>query len=451
MANRGRTLPNSIDAEQCLLGACMIDDEALMMVIDRITPDMFYHPAHGIIWDAVLQLTADGKPVDLVTVTQYLTDAGVLQRIGGAVYVASLIDLIATTSNVEYYANIIREKHQRRMLFRAAKRTIEVALDEDGDLDNQIGEIEHLIQQAQDIGSDGVEAVPYKELIPMRWMELRDLQRKGERTGVETRFGRLDAILGGLQRGDLIILAGRPSQGKSAFTQNLIERVARQGNVVLFFSIEMGKEQIAERAGIAHAQVESSRVRNGILQPEDWDSIDGAMWELERLRVWVDDSPRISTAQMRARARRIKKKEGRLDLIVVDYLQLIQDTWEKGWSKNDYVGQVTKRLKALARDLDVPVIVICQMSRDIEKRADKTPLLSDLRDSGEIEQDADVVIFLHTPAKKSSGVGVNDEVPPEELCGIRQLIVAKQRNGPVGRVPVMFHKRFMVFSDHDVN
>lgn len=430
-----RVPPHNIEAEQSVLAAGLIEKEALLMVVDvGLKPEMFYRDDHRRIFEAEIELLNDDEPVDVVTVSDRLRSRGALDRIGGVSALVQLANILPTAANVEYYAGIVREKWIRRRMIESGMKIMRLAWDEFGDIDEQAGQAEILLLDATQEQTRG-KLQRFGEVILSRWEDLYNSRGNPNVVGIRTGLAQLDTGLGGMQRGDLLVLAGRPSQGKTALALTIARNVAGEDKRVAIFSLEMSKAALAERAVCAEARLNSHAVRARALRDLEWDRAFSTASRIAGLPIWVDDEGLATTLEMRARARRLKAEQD-LDLVVIDYLGLIQDRQEPGMGRPQHVGQITQRCKAMARELDVPVLLLAQLNRAVEQRQDKLPSLADLKESGDIEQIADVVVFIHNPTKNPDS-------------GPRELIIAKQRNGPTGKFPVYFHREYTRFEDLD--
>ncbi|HEY8415340.1 MAG TPA: replicative DNA helicase, partial [Thermaerobacter sp.] len=417
-------LPHDLEAEKAVLGSCMLDAQALATAAEMLTPVMFYRQAHASIFAAMLDLADEGRPVDLMTLVDELRARNQLDRVGGMAYVTEIQNTVPTAAHVEHYARIVRAMYQRRQLIRVASELQFRAQDLSVDLDELLDRAEQAVfAVSRDGGAD--DPMLLDQVIQERFQQLYETRGEPPDT-IRTGFRDLDALTGGLQRGALSILAARPSMGKSLLAQQIAANVSRTG-YVLFFTAEMGKSELADRMISQWTGIDLVRIRTKRLTPPEWETTRKV---LESKRVgwcWVDDQTDITTREIRARARRLAAQQP-LDLIVVDYLQYLADQPERGESRNDLIGRMTRRLKALARELNCAMLLLSQLSRAPEKRATRRPELADLRDSGNIEQDADLVLLLHRPAYYD----------PEDRPGIAEVLIAKQRNGPTGMVELQF-------------
>lgn len=422
--------PHSLEAEQSVIGSVLIDKNALIKVIEEVRPEDFYEDEHKTIMEAVFKLAMEDKPVDIVTVAEFLKEVGKLESIGGVTYLARLAGSVPNAANSVYYAKIVRSKSILRELIKAGSEISEVAFNEALEVDEVLNIAE---QKIFEISQKKIKSyfVRLKDFLEdsFKAIEKRYAQKLGF-AGLPSGFPSLDRITGGFQDSDLIIIAARPSLGKTSMAVNIAESVAvNQKKAVALFSLEMSKEQIVERMLCSQAKVDMQRLKTGYLRDEDWLRITEAYGLLFDAPIYIDDSPELSLVDIRTKARRLKI-EANINLVIVDYLQLIRSE-QRVENRVIEISQITRGLKALARELNIPVVVLSQLSRASEKREDKRPILSDLRESGSIEQDSDVVIFLHRPE--------------EDNKNQIEVIVAKQRNGPTSSFKLIFFDEFTKF------
>ena len=429
--------PQSAEAEQSVLGAMMIDQEAIGMALEILDQTCFYEEAHRLVYFAVIELYNNQKNVDLITLSDHLKNKGLLEKIGGVSYLTRLIDLVPTSANVEHYATIVKEKSIQRRLIKNATEIVSASFEPGANVDELVDSAERLIFEIA-TARQRQRSVHIKEIIKSTIETIDKLyQRKEYVTGIPTGFHEFDRMTSGLQKSDLIIIAGRPSMGKSALAASMAEHAAVEKKIpVAYFSLEMSKEQLVQRMLCSHARVDAHKVRSGFLSPSDWPMLTAAAGKLSASPIFIDDTPAISVLELRAKARRLKSS-AYIELIVLDYLQLMRGP-QKIESRQQEISEISRSLKALARELEVPIIAISQLSRAVESRQDHRPQLSDLRESGAIEQDADLVVLL-----------MREEyyLPTEENKGIADCIIAKQRNGPVGTVKLVFRKEFVRFEN----
>lgn len=435
-----RVPPQNIEAEQAVLGAILLSNEALATVMERISAEDFYRAAHQKIVEAMFELGDNNEPVDLVTLTASLQNRQQLEEVGGVSYLAELANAVPTAANVEYYAQIVEEKAMLRRLIRAATQIVSSGYASAEDVGELISDAEQRILEISNRrNSSGF--VSMRDVLMEVFERVEFLyNHKGGISGIPSGFPDLDKMTSGFQRSDLIIVAARPSVGKTAFALNIAQNVGvRTKETVAIFSLEMGAAQLVQRIICAEANVDAGRMRTGFLEGDDWEKLTMAIATLSEANIYIDDSASITVADIRTRCRRLKKEKG-LGLILIDYLQLIHGRSKNGDNRQQEVSEISRTLKAIARELDVPVIALSQLSRSVEQRQDKRPMLSDLRESGSIEQDADIVSFLYR----------DDYYDKEsEKKNMIEIIIAKQRNGPVGTVELAFLKNFNKFVSLD--
>ena len=435
-----RQLPQNLEAERSVLGAILIENHVLNTAIEKLKPEDFFSDAHRRIFSYMIQLGEAQQAIDLVTLTDQLRRKGELEAAGGAAYLAQLVDGVPRVSNLEHYARIIKEKSLLRSLIYATESIKQTALDAEEDADALLDRAESSIFQiAEDRIRTGL--VPMKDVVQDNMERLERVITEGKRvTGLATHYAQLDSLTSGLQPSELIILAARPSVGKTALALNIAENVAQHEQAaVAIFSLEMSKESLLMRLLASLARVDAHRFRTGHLRREDWREMTQALAQLSVSPLWIDDSGSATVTEIGAKARRLKRDRG-LSLVIVDYLQLIAARGRFS-NRNEEVSSITRGLKALAKELQVPVLVLSQLTRAPE-REERSPQLADLRESGAIEQDADVVLFIHRPNLfKKKG-----EVTDEERAQT-ELKIAKQRNGPVDSIPFVFLGKFTRFEE----
>ena len=436
-----RSPPYSAEAEISVLGGMLIDTDALAKAVEVVDETMFYPEKHRRLFTAMIRVWERGEPVDTITLSEELRNSGDFEIAGGMQYLAMLYDAVPTAANIEYHARIVRDKAVLRRLIQAATTIIQETYENQKDVDQLLDRAESSIFEiAQTHERKGF--VWIKELLWPAMEQIEALaQNSSPITGVPTGFADLDEKTAGFQKGDLIIVAARPSMGKTAFTLNIAQSAAISAKrAVAFFSLEMSKESLVQRMLTSEARVDASRVRTGRLRDDDYPRLGQAAGLLNTAPIYVDDTPGISILEMRAKARRLKSDRDDLSLIIVDYLQLMQGNG-KTENRQQEVSEISRGLKALAKELEVPVVALSQLSRAVESRPDKRPMLSDLRESGAIEQDADVIMFLFRPEYY---YGPTDK-DGNSLEGRAELIIGKQRNGATGTVQLMFYKEFTRF------
>jgi replicative DNA helicase len=429
--------PQSEEAEMAVLGSMLLEENAIAQAIELLNENSFYKDAHKKIFAVIVSIYSDSKPVDLVTTTELLKKRKILDDVGGASFIASLTQAVPTAANISHYARIVREKYIIRSLITTSTNIISEAYSEDANTEELLDKAEKLIF---DITSRKIDSssVAIKEIVKDSIESIDSLyQRKENITGIATGFHEFDIMTAGLQPSELIVVAGRPSMGKSALAACIAEHASIIEKIpTLIFSIEMAKEQLVQRMLCSHARVDFHKVRTGFLSQSDWPKITHAAGKLAESPVFIDDTPAISALELRAKARRLKSQHD-IGLVVVDYLQLMRSTYTSD-NRQQEISDISRSLKALAREINVPVIAISQLSRAVEARSDRRPQLSDLRESGAIEQDADLVMLL-----------LREEyyTPTPENRGMAELIIAKQRNGPVGSVHLAFIKEYTRFEN----
>ncbi|AEF95536.1 replicative DNA helicase [Desulfotomaculum nigrificans CO-1-SRB] len=430
-----RVPPQNIDAEQSVLGAMLLEREAIFKVMEFLKPDDFYKESHRIIYEAILELAESGSPVDLITVTDLLRDKGDLEKVGGITYVATLANLVPTAANAEYYARIVEEKALTRALISVSTRIASRGYEGVESPEELLDEAERSILELSQRRSTTT-FTPIKDILVDTFENLEQVyNNRGKINGVPTGFIELDHMTNGFQKGDLIILAARPSMGKTALAILIGQYAALKHKIpVAIFSLEMSKEQLVQRMLCSEAMVDAHKVRTGNLSDEDWSKLSEAARHLSRAPIYLDDTGAATVREMRSKARRLKAEKG-LGLIIIDYLQLMSGG-KRIENRQQEIADISRKLKGLAKELGVPVLALSQLSRAVESRTDKRPMMSDLRESGSIEQDADLIMFIY-----------RDEYynPDSEKKGIAEIIIAKQRNGPVGTVELGFFREFTKF------
>lgn len=434
-----RVPPQNLEAERAVLGAMLLDKGAIGRVLETLDEDCFYKEAHKKIYSVIINLYEKNEPADLITVVEELRRENCLEEVGGAAYVASLLDTVATAANVEYHARIIREKAILRNLIAAGTKIVAAGYEETDEVENILDQAEQLIFYiAQKKVGRGF--VRIKDYIHDSFEAVERLyHRKVYITGVSTGFTEIDEKTAGLQPSDLIVVAARPSMGKTSLCLTIAQQVSIRDHIpVAIFSLEMSAEQLVLRMLCSEARVELHRVRTGRLEDPDWGRLTMAAGLLAEAPIFIDDSPALSVLEMRTKARRLKA-ECNLGLVVLDYLQLMQGRG-RFESRQHEISEISRSLKALAKELKVPVIAISQLSRAVESRMERRPQLADLRESGAIEQDADMVAFIYRDSYYN---------PHSEKKDIAEVIIAKQRNGPTGTVELIFKKEYTRFEQLD--
>lgn len=435
--------PHSIDAERAVLGGIMLDPEALERLEGMLQPEHFYVEANGKVFSAIQDLSSRGQPVDALTLKDHLERRDELAKCGGEAYLADLVTSVPTSANVKHYASIVRERAVLRELLGVCSHVSrEVYENNEREVHEHLDEAEkRVLAVAENFSRSRPTFNKMSDLMLQSYKELeaRYAEKKAI-TGVPSGFNDLDEMTSGMQRGDLIVIAGRPSMGKTAFSMNLAQNASIRSDdtgVVAVFSLEMSAQQIAMRMLACEARVDMKNLRTGRFSSEDWRKLAHASGTLAESAIFVDDTPAISVLELRSKCRRLKREAKKLDLVVIDYLQLMSGRSDAERREQE-ISEITRSLKGLAKELDVPVIVLSQLNRSLESRADKRPMMSDLRESGAIEQDADIIMFIYRD-------WVYHKKPENE--GVAEIIVAKQRNGPTGTVKLAFLNQFTRFEN----
>ena len=438
-----KLLPQNIEAECGVLGSIIIDPEAIVQVSDFLRADDFYRDAHRTIYEVILQLYEEHEPADFITICDELERRNKLEEVGGASYITSLINQVPTSGNVEFYARIVERTAILRRLIHAAGQIAAIAYEE-GDADIALDKAEQLIFNISQRHARS-DFTHMRDVLAEYMNKLDQLhERRGTIVGVPTGFTDLDRLTGGLQKSDLIVLASRPGIGKTSLALSLAHSTAlKYHNSIAVFSLEMSKDQLAQRLLSMDARIDQQRLRTGTIEEDEWDRIVYAMDTLSESNIWIDDTAGISTMEMRSKARRLHAEHG-IDLIIVDYLQLMQATigGKRNENRVQEISEISRSLKGLARELNVPVLALAQLSRAVESRQSKVPQLSDLRESGSIEQDSDIVMFIYRDDL------YNQE---SERKNIADIIIAKHRNGPVGEISLYFQASQTRFRDLELN
>ena len=440
MEKRGRVPPQNLEAEQSLLAGVLIDPESMNKVVDVVLSEDFYRDDHRRIFELMLDLYERNEPIDIITVSSAAKDKGVLEKIGGVTYLNTLVDMMPTSANITQYGKMVREKSLLRSLIHVSTEIIEKGYEVEANIDTYVDDAEKMIFQISERKyKPSFFAVRDLVMENVKTIE-RLFQKKQAVTGLPTGFVELDKLTSGLQPSDLIIVAGRPSMGKTAFCLNIAQHVALTdgGNApVGIFSMEMSKEQLVMRLLSSESEVEFSKLRTGALSSAEWPKLAQAADTLYKAPIFIDDSPSLTVLDLRARARRLKK-EHNLGLLLIDYLQLMRGRVSNSDRREQEISEISRSLKALAKELNIPVVAISQLNRMVEQREDKKPRLADLRESGAIEQDADLILFIYRDE-------VYNKSPDNPLKGIADIIIGKQRNGPTGDVEVAFLDKYTTF------
>jgi len=432
------SLPQNVDAELSVLGASMLTPNVIPAVSEIMRPHYFYRQAHQRIFEAIEDLFSRGEPVDPITVSEELANRASLETVGGRAYIHSLVTAVPAATNARYYAEIVRENYFLRSLIKVGGEITEMGYRREQPPLDLIDRAEQMVFEISQTRVSG-EFEPIGELISESFSELERTMSEGHHTvGAQTGFRDVDGLISGFQPSNLVILAARPSMGKTAFALNVARNVAvDQNKGVAIFSLEMSKMEVVNRMMCSEARVDSWRVRRGMLQPAEWSRLAAACTPLHTAPIFIDDSASLNLMEIRAKARRLRAKEKNLGLIIVDYLQLMMgDTGVE--NRQQEISRISRGLKILARELEVPVLALSQLSRQVEQRAGNKPVLSDLRESGAIEQDADVVMFIYRDE-------VYNRDSPDK--GTAEIIVGKQRNGPIGECKMAFIQTYTRFAD----
>ena len=432
-----RTLPHNLEAERCVLGAILIHNEAFNVAAELIDSRDFFRVAHRLVFDKMVGLNERGQVIDLVTLKDELGRSGHLDDVGGAAYVSALADGVPRSTNVEHYARIVKEKATLRNLIHSASKILSTAYEGEQDAGTVLDQAE---QEIFSIAEDRIHTgfVPLGDLVQGSFTAIEQLQQhKGLVTGVPTGFVDLDNLTSGFQPADLIIIAARPSMGKTSFVLNVAQHIGtKTDRTVGFFSLEMSREQLFMRMLTSEAEVDSHRFRGGFLSERDYGQLSTALGRLAEARVFIDDTASLGVLEARAKARRLKAEHG-LDLLIIDYIQLMQGRG-RFENRTQELASISRALKGLAKELGVPVVALSQLSRAPESRSDRRPQLADLRESGALEQDADVVMFIYRDEQYE---------PTPENENLAEVILGKQRNGPTGTVKMAFLKQYTRFAN----
>lgn len=440
----GKLPPQSLDMEEAVIGALLLEKDALHRVIDILQPQMFYKDANRDIFETILELFQDSDPVDILTVKNALRKGGKLERSGGPLYLTELTSRVASAANIEYHARIVAEKFILRSLIKVSDSVIHSAYDETTDVFELLDEAEqNLFQISETNLRRNYMAMP--ELVMKTLEKLEEMRGKDSSvTGIPSGIVELDKSTAGFHKTDLVIIAARPAMGKTALTLTLARNAAiRFGEPVAFFSLEMGAVQLTQRMIVSESELDAQKVRTGRLEEYEWKQLITRIGNLSKAPIFIDDTPGLSIWDLRAKARRLKAEKG-IGIIVIDYLQLMTGPANKSGNREQEIAAISRSLKEIAKELDVCVIALSQLSRAVESRGgDKRPVLSDLRESGSIEQDADIVMFLYRP--DYYGFETDDE--GNSTIGMAEMIIAKQRNGPTGTVKMQFIGKYGKFTD----
>lgn len=455
---QGQQPPYDLEAERAVLGSCFLSRDALTDAMEYLTADDFYRRSHQIIFSKMVELSDDDQPVDVVTMRTALDHDNQLNNVGGVAYIAELATSVPTAANVEYYAKIVHDKATARKLINTATKIVRDGYDDQKDITTMLDDAERsILSVSEDSNRTGFKKI--KTVLQDAFKHVTELNKAdSDVTGLSTGYPQLDKITTGLHEDELIIIAARPAVGKTAFALNLAQNVATQSDTtVAIFSLEMGAESLVDRMICAEGTINANHLRTGQLSRDEWNSLTVAIGALSNASIYIDDTPGIRVAQIRAKCRRLAKEKGNLGLIVIDYLQLIEGTNPD--NRQQEVSEISRQLKKLAKELHVPVIALSQLSRSVEQRQDKRPVLSDIRESGSIEQDADIVAFLYREdyydqvnGDDDDDNGGGDEQPPAEGAeedaapSEVEVIIEKNRSGPRGTVKLLFAKSYNKFA-----
>lgn len=437
-------IPQNIEAEEAVLGAILVNPTVITKVVEFLSAESFYKPAHRYVYEAMLQLFNQNEKIDIVSVSDVLNFNSKLDLIGGRAFINDLSFKTITTSNIEYYAKIVQEKAVKRALINAGSEIVSFGYD--------LNPTDESLESAEKLIFEIASRKATKDLSHVRDLVLGSYEKieyrynhRDELTGVPTGFYELDNMTSGLQKSDLIILAARPSMGKTAFVLNIAQNVAIRAKIpVAIFSLEMSKEQLVQRMLCSEAEVDTQKIRTGNMQRKDWDKLAHSMSDLSEAPLYIDDTGGCTLTDIRAKCRRLAMEEKSLGLIVIDYLQLMEGSGKE--ERIQQISSISRGLKTLARELDVPIIALSQLSRAVEQRKDRRPMLSDLRESGAIEQDADIVMFIYRDDYYNREEG-EEEAKPTGKEGKSEILIAKQRNGPVGSFELLFQSNITKFKN----
>lgn len=440
----GKIPPQAPDLEEAVLGAIMLEKDAVISVLDILKPESFYKESHQKIFKAIVELSMRQEPIDLLTVTEELKKMGWLDEIGGPYYITQLTSKVASAAHVEFHSRIIAQKYIQRELIKVSTDIQQKAFDDSIDVDDLLDYAESEMFKVAE-GSIKKEMQPVNVLIKEAIQQIQDAgKREDHLSGVPSGFTKLDRITSGWQRSDLVIIAARPSMGKTAFVLSMTRNMAvEHKRAVALFSLEMSSLQLVNRLICAETELSSERIRNGKLEPYEWEQLERRIKNLVDAPIYIDDTPAISVFELRAKCRRLKQQYD-VDIIIIDYLQLMTTNIDTRGSREQEVSHISRSLKVIAKELNVPIIALSQLNRSVEVRSGtKRPQLSDLRESGAIEQDADIVLFIHRPEK----YGFIEDEEGNSLRGIAEIIIAKHRNGALDDVRLRFKDEFAKFQD----
>lgn len=433
-----RVMPSSLEAEQSVIGSMIMDKDAIVTAMEQLLKEDFYHQQYGTLFEAMTELYSEGKPVDLVTLQNKLREKDVPKEVSSLEFVGELVRAVPTSANIKYYCNIVKDNAMKRKLIRVMEDIENECYAGKESLESVLDKTEHDVFALLSSRTSG-DFVPIRQVVMNALERIEKASRQsGSVTGIPTGFTDLDYRTAGLQPSDLILIAARPSMGKTAFALNIAHNVAfREHKACAFFALEMSKEQLVNRLFSLEARVDAQLLRTGNLSEEDWESLVQSAGVIGDSRLIIDDTPGISISELRSKCRKYKLEHG-LDMIMIDYLQLMSGSGRNTDSRQQEISDISRSLKSLARELNIPVVAMAQLSRAVEQRPDHRPMLSDLRESGAIEQDADVVMFIYRDEYYNKDT---------ELKGISEIIIAKQRNGPIGTVNLAWLPQYTRFAN----
>lgn len=444
----GKIPPQAVELEEAVLGAVMLEKDAILAVLDILSPESFYKDAHKKIFAAIVDLSANEKPIDILTVKEELKKRGELEEVGGAFYISQLTSRIVSAAHVEFHARIIAQKFIQRELIRISNEILSKSFDESVDVDDLLDFSEQELFQVAE-GYIKKETSKISVLVQKAIEQMQEAAKRADNlSGVPSGFTRLDRLTSGWQKSDMVIIAARPSMGKTAFALSMARNIAvEHERPVAIFSLEMSSLQLVNRLIVSETELSVHKIRNGKLTDEEWKHLETKIKTLLDAPIYIDDTPAISLFEFRSKCRRLKMQYN-VELIIVDYLQLMSSPTDSRGNREQEVSTISRTLKAVAKELDVPIIALSQLNRSVELRSgSKRPQLSDLRESGAIEQDADMVIFIHRPEK----YGITEDEEGRNTRGLAEVILAKHRNGPVGDVILRFKDDLAKFTEPDVD
>lgn len=438
--------PQNLEAEEAVLGSILLEQDSIISVMEFLVPDDFYRVAHQLIFAAMIELNQNSEAIDPITVSEKLRQKNQIDNVGGEAGIIELLDKVPTAANVEFYTQIVLEKSTRRKLIKTSTNIVKNAYQEDETIANVLDTAERDILSVSE-GQNKAGFIPIRDVLHDAYESLEERSKNnGEVTGIATGYIGLDRMTSGLHADELIILAARPSVGKTAFVLNIAKNVAVNLNeTVAIFSLEMGAESLVERIICSHASINAGHLKTGKLTDEEYTQYFVATGVLAEAPIYIDDTPGIRVSEIRAKCRRLKQERNNLGLVVIDYLQLIEGNGKE--SRQQEVSEISRNLKKLAKELKVPVIALSQLSRGVEQRQDKRPIMSDIRESGSIEQDADIVAFLYRDDYYRQEPDENGQVPEVEPNSTIEVIIEKNRSGPRGTVELNFMKEFNKFTN----